>query len=680
MNTNTNRCMRLITLSAAFLLLITPYSFAKDTKEQGHLEEMMVTGTRTNERPIDVPVTTEVITREKIEMSGATHVGDLIGKYITGHYHKFSGLLSPVGLRGFQTESHGDDIKGHILILVDGHRTGTGNAAKINTDRIERIEVIKGPASALYGSAALGGVINLITRKGDGDLTATIKGQYGSFDYYKGQLSGGGEINEQWQFHLTASKEAVDDYDDPTYGTVHSTAESKNYIGGNVTYALNPGHSFRLGGSYGDLTGDYPSWEDGTYSSYRTDVNKNYDKSNGYVDLEYNGSYFDGAVDWRGLVYYLWDRNHWKYGDPSPEADQSKYTDKSLGTDQQFSWEISSSNTLVTGFLLEQLEKEAEGVSDGQPAAPYTPGMDYDTQAFFLQDAIDLMDNRVNLLAAVRYDRFKVTTLHPKTGNLPDFKEKEEEYDHLSPKIGVGVKFLDEMLRVRANVGEGFKSPSADQLSADYVNTYGVRLIGNPDLDPETSMTYDIGFDIFHKYYSFKVSYFHTDYEDKIVQSDTTVAGNPAKTWENHGEAEIDGFDVNVEWQIGSTFQWPVGLSLWTNTTFNLTKEDKETGQDLLYISDYEVKSGLDLSYGDFSSQLNYVLVGPQMITNFDNYPYADEEKDRFEFWDLTLRYRFLGNWEASASVLNLFDDRVEWVRGYLMPERNYRVGLSYTF
>lgn len=119
---------------------------------------------------------------------------------------------------------------------------------------------------------------------------------------------------------------------------------------------------------------------------------------------------------------------------------------------------------------------------------------------------------------------------------------------------------------------------------------------------------------------------------------------------------------------------------MWTNATINTTKEDKETGEDLLYISDYEVKSGLILNYRDLNAQLSYVLIGPQRITNFDAFPYVDEGKDSFDFWDLTLRYKLPKNLELQASVLNLFDDRVEWVRGFLMPERNYRVGISYTF
>jgi vitamin B12 transporter len=268
-------------------------------------------------------------------------------------------------------------------------------------------------------------------------------------------------------------------------------------------------------------------------------------------------------------------------------------------------------------------------------------------------------------------------TKHLDSGYLPDFNEKSETYDHISPKLVFGVKFFEELLRVRANVGEGFKSPSADQLSADHVNA-GKRYLGNPDLDPETSLTYDVGFDIYHDNLNFNACYFHTDYEDKIVEEDTEIDGVETQTYLNHGKAEMDGFELSLVWWIGRTFEWNADLSFWSNATFNTTKEDKETDEDLLYISDHELKSGLDMTYHNVSTQLSYTLIGPQMIENYDTD--EEEEKGGFEFWDLTLNYKFMQRWTAKAGILNLFDDRLEWARGYLMPERNYRVGVSYAF
>jgi vitamin B12 transporter len=419
MNVKTGKSvLGLVVLALLALLFIEAApAVAEDSQGVQALDEMVVTATRSKERAVDVPVVTEVITREKIEMSGVTHLGDLLAKYITGHYQKYNGLLSPVGLRGFQTEAHGDDVKGYVLILVDGHRMGTGNAAKINLDRIERVEVTKGPASALYGSAAIGGVVNLITKKGEGDLQGTVSAEYGSFNYMKEQVSAQGELSEKTRFHFTISNEDVDDYDDPDFGQVYNTAAHKMNFGANVTYAFNEDHEVRFGGNFGKLTGEYPSWENGTYSNYVEDYAAHYDKSHGYADAEYNGSFLDGKLDWRGMGYYLWDRNHWYYGSPDPDASQSKYTDKTLGTDHQFTYKFANWNKLLVGFNLEKLEKESEAVSNGLPALPYTPGMEYVSKALFAQDSIDLLDNRVNIIVAGRYDNFELTTRSRQQGN-----------------------------------------------------------------------------------------------------------------------------------------------------------------------------------------------------------------------------------------------------------------------
>ena len=657
---------------------------AEETKQPVTADEMVVTATRTEERLIDVPITTQVITREAIEMSGAIDVGDLLGMYVTGPYLKYNGLLSPVGLRGFRTDAHGADLAGYVLLLIDGHRVGTGNAAKINLDRIERVEVVKGPSSALYGSAAMGGVVNLITKKGDGKLGGSIGGEYGSFDYYKGQVTGGGEVNEKFRFFAAADVDGIDDYDDPTFGTVYNTGVEKKNIGGNFIYTFSDRHELRLGGNYSDLTSESPSWMNYvTYSAYDRNTSDNNDKSTGYADLEYNGDFADRKVHWKGLVYYLWDKNQWNtgssYGFADADAYQTKYIDKTLGTDQQLTWKMSSWNNLLLGFTLENLEKDSSGVSNYLPSTPYTPGLDYDNQAVYLQDSMDLLDNRINLIAAARYDRFELSTQQADTGTYTDFNERSEDYSHVSPKVGAGIKFFDEKLRLRTNVGQGFKSPTADQLSADYYqSTTATRYLGNPDLDPETSMTYDVGADLFMSGLTFKLGWFHTDYEDKIVQESLMINGVKTVTFGNHGDAEIAGFEVGLQWAIGQTFKLPFNASLYSNMTFNTSKEDEETGQDLLYISDYEMKSGVDLSYQGVSGQLSHVLVGPQMITNYDTY--LNEEKESFDYWDLTLRYRFAERWEVKASILNLFDQEVEWVRGYIMPERNYRIGLTFNF
>ena len=384
------------------------------TQEVSKIEEMVVTATREEARSIDVPTHVEVISNLQIKQSGALNLGDLLGKFTTGHLDKYNGMLTSIGIRGFRTESHGDDLKGYVLLLVDGHRLGTGNAAKMDINRIEKIEIIKGPASALYGSAAMGGVVNIITKKSSGKIKTTLTQEFGSFDWSKTSIYSGGSITERWGYDLSAAYSDVGDYDDPAFGTVYNTSEMQKKIGGNISFTPTDRHLFRLGFDMADLTGTYPSWDNyTTYSTYVKDAVSKYDKSHKFFDLEYNGTYLDGKLKWKSMAYYLWDKNHWFTGSPDPKLSQSEYTDDTWGTDQQITYALTPWNTLLMGFTLETLEKESKAVSDGAPSLPYTPGMEYDTRALFVQDSMDFMDNRLNLILAARYDNFDLTTKAP---------------------------------------------------------------------------------------------------------------------------------------------------------------------------------------------------------------------------------------------------------------------------
>ncbi len=659
--------------------------FAQQEKEVSHLDELVVTATRTKEKVKDIPVTVDVITNDEIKDAGVTNVGDLISLYIPSHYHKYTGMLSPVGLRGFRTESHGDDIKGHVLILVDGHRIGTGNMAKIGVDMIERVEVIRGPASALYGSAAMGGVINIITKKGKGKVHNSLKQEYGSFNFLKTTATSGGTLKNAFSYYMAASYEDRDNYYDPDFGEVYNSDYTAKRIGANLSYFLADNHKVRLGGSYVDLTGGYPSWENwATYTAYQKENKNHYDKSHGYLDFEYNGAFLAGDIELKALAYYLWDKNQWFYGVGDPDSSYTKYIDTTIGTDEQFTLNIIPHNKIVFGFTLESLNKDSEAKQGGVPSTPYTPDLTYDTKSVYLQDSIDLLKDRLNFVFGARYDKFDVSTKRP-SGAYISFEERSVDFEHLSPKAGISYKLIEDFLRIRANIGTGFKAPSADQLSAmyEYSSYYGTRrILGNPDLDPEESVTYELGMDITRPWLDLGIGFFHTDYKNMIQTASYTVTylGKTWETWENVGDAEIEGIDITFALHLHRLLPISPRITLYSNLTFNTKYKNKETDEDLLYISDYEVRSGIRSSFKGLNVALYNVLVGPQKIQNFDQYPAQVEEKSEFTFWDLTFRLNFLKNFTLEGGIYNLLDERYEWVRGYIMPERNYRIGITLRF
>ena len=151
------------------------------------MEEVVVTAGRIAEDKKTVSAHVSLIDREEIEQSSAATVADLLAERGIGHIQKYPGAMTAIGLRGFRSDTHGNDLQGHVLILLDGRRAGTGNAAKLLTGNVERIEIIRGPAAVQYGSAGMGGVVNIITRRGAENGGAVGIGG-GSDDQVEGDL------------------------------------------------------------------------------------------------------------------------------------------------------------------------------------------------------------------------------------------------------------------------------------------------------------------------------------------------------------------------------------------------------------------------------------------------------------------------------------------------------------
>jgi len=112
-------------------------------------------------------------------------------------------LLAGIGMRGFRPEFSG--VNQRTLLLIDGRPAGATNLALIDINNIERIEVLKGPASALYGSRAMGGVINLITKQSQGNITGQVYASVGSFNTTEAGLALGGNVSQKLDFDLSFS-------------------------------------------------------------------------------------------------------------------------------------------------------------------------------------------------------------------------------------------------------------------------------------------------------------------------------------------------------------------------------------------------------------------------------------------------------------------------------------------
>lgn len=224
--------------------------------------------------------------------------------------------------------------------------------------------------------------------------------------------------------------------------------------------------------------------------------------------------------------------------------------------------------------------------------------------------------------------------------------------------------------------------PSAKQMAADYT-IWGTHYVGNSDLKPEKSGTYEGGLDFSYASFDSSLSYFHTDFEDKIESY--TVAGGD-KSWKNLGEAEVEGVEGNLSYDIGSFFSWDYQVKPYVNFTYLTKYKDKKADEDLKYTSDLHVSYGITVSdFDGFSANLNLYYTGKQSITDYEGATYATITQGSFTFASLTISKRIFdfkkyGGITLKSEIQNLFDKDCEHVQGYPMPGRTFFLGLRYDF
>ena len=226
--------------------------------------------------------------------------------------------------------------------------------------------------------------------------------------------------------------------------------------------------------------------------------------------------------------------------------------------------------------------------------------------------------------------------------------------------------------------------PSADQLAADY-SIYGLRRVGNASLDPEKSNTYEAGLDYEKSGFVTNLTYFYTDYSDKIV-ADYRADG--AQSWKNLGNATLSGLEADFSYDIGA----PLGLSWEIRPYLNLTLldsfDDEETGKDLYYVSAVNAAYGISANNGKgLSCQLTLTSTGSQDIEDYESgtYPTPTVSLDSSTVADISASWKFwqderFGSLTVRGDVLNITDEDYAYVKGYPMPGRTALVTLRWEY
>lgn len=622
---------------------------------------LTITASRIPEKRSEVSASLMVIDREEIERSGADNVGDLMAAKGIGHIQKYPGALTTVGIRGFRTESHGNDLQGHVLVLLDGRRAGTGNLARIMSRNVERIEIIRGPGAVQYGSGGMGGVVNVITRQGKGNSMFVESGM-GSFSEIAADAGVTAKENG-FDFAGAVSRSTRDDYKTGGGVTFANTG-----IDSQTGVSLNGGYEFSANNRFGVIVTAFDADKVGSPGYLSANDTDNYNDKRSYsVDSRYTGRNSSGRYQWMGRYFFGQDDNSWSDPVASNASGWDNGIDSTNTTDQQGAQaQISGAFgalALTTG--LDWLRYEVENSWSPQRSS-------YDNPALFLLAKGGLFDERVFVSAGLRQDWYRVKMEEP--------AGRSEDTAQATPQLGLAWMVTD-ALKLRGQVAQGFVMPSADQLAID-IESYGRRTVGNPELDPETSLTWEGGAEYNKSGFSGSLTWFATDFDDKIVR--TSLPGN-VSSYTNLGSATISGLEAALSYDIGAPLRWAWEVRPFVDMTWLTRYEDDATGLDLTYTSDLTLSSGL--AFGDkagFSGRLNVAYTGPQQVDDWEE-TYAVVELGSFVVTDLMLSYRFLqseklGDFTVRGELRNLFDEDYAYVKGYPMPGRSVFVGLKWGF
>ena len=661
--------MKKLIILIALTVLLTMPGLSKAQNEESpittKLEEVVVTASRVKEKKKEITTNVTIVDKEEIEASSATDLGDLLAETGIGHIHKYPGVSTSVGIRGFRTDCIGVDLAGHVLILIDGRRAGTGNAAKIMTKNIERIEVIRGPASVQYGSAAMGGVVNVITKQGKDKPTAFVEGLLGSYDYKEGSAGFSGKY-KAFDFSGGFTSDSRDDYDTASGEKYCNTGYNRKENG-----SLNLGYEFLPGNRFGVIYTYFDADHVGNpgYLS-QNDLDDYEDTGNKSVDFIYDGKTANGLFSWK--VRYFDGKDEDEYF--NPVASNPDYWDDGIpdklsvdykGTQAQFSYN-QKYLLLTAGF---------DWVNYKTEDSKYSPKKtEYDNPAGFLLAKARLFDERLIITGGMRYDEYEV--------DMKSEGEKESD-DHTSPHVGMAY-LLTDWLKVRANYGEAFKMPTAQQLACDMM-MWGAHYVGNPNLKPEKSETYEGGIDLSYASFNAGLTYFHTDFKDKI---ESYRKPNNDTSYRNLGKAEIEGFEGELSYDIGPLFSWDYQIKPYVSFTYLTKYKDKEANEDLKWTSDLHASYGITVSgFSGFSANLNLAYTGKQDITDWESgaWPAPTITKGSFTVANLTISKKILssekyGGVTLRSEIQNLFDENYGYVKGYPMPGRMFFLGLRYDF
>lgn len=701
-------------LAIAIGVLYGPYAAAQPVSE---LDRVVIKA----EQELKQMPGASTITQEDIEKSPpANDLSEVIrtmpGVNLTGN--------STSGQRGNNRQI---DIRGmgpeNTLILIDGkpvssrtavrmgwrgERDARGDTNWVPPEMVERIEVLRGPAAARYGSGAAGGVVNIITKPVSDTLTGTVS-LYGNLPEHsaegasrRGNFSLAGPISEKLSFRLYGSINTTDsdDYDinkshasergGGNAGTFPAGREGvrNKDINGLLRWDLAPGHELDLEAGYSRQGNIYAGDTQNTNTNDEVkrhigeQTNRLYRQN---YSLTHRGDWNDDT-DTLSYIQYERTRNtrlleglaggtEGAFNDPDRTGDGG-FGDIDLKTITAHSelnhhftlGSVEQVATVGLEWVRQSMNDQASELSKRNPVrvpgapAPYQAKARANIYSVFAESNMYVGDN-TTVTPGLRFDH------HDKHGN------------NWSPSLNLS-HALDDHWTIKAGIARAYKAPNLYQSNSGYAlysagngcwghkglpSGNGCFLMGNDDLKAETSINKEIGI----QYQSdggagASLTYFRNDYKNKVEAGHTEIAsfedgGNTQQVyqWENLPKAVVQGLEGSFILPFADDWTWQ------TNFTYMIESENKSTGEALSTIPKYTVNTTLDWAVSEaLSLRARATFYGKQKPPKFDYYgePLTGSATDQvspYALFGLSGQYVVNKHLRFNAGVDNLFDKRI---------------------
>lgn len=668
-----------------YFSLLAPVAALAQTAPTVQMERLVITASR-NELPVShVPSRVTLIDREEIERTAALTVPDTLKKNATVDLIQYpaGGGLSGVGIRGFRPEFSGTNQR--TLVLLDGRPAGATSLGNLSLDNIDRIEVLKGPASALYGSSAMGGVVNFITRQSTGPVQGSVSTKAGSFETFDARAHLGGTLNRLIDADIAVRHVEAGDYEIAGRGEWYRTA-----------YESDSG-TFRVGTTWGggwrlDVKGDFFLGRNlGSPGAYSDGLTA---KSSKDLDRYGADARLRGKIGAHALQATVYGSREYQttYQEPlNAAAYRGSIRDTTFrGAQLQDAWSVSAPLTLTYGFDYQTVKNDAKSYTAAGARTTASPGDTQETYGYFADGAFKLLEERLIFNLGARYDEI-TGTVRPNAFS-PTNRPGSRDFGTTNPRVGVVVKPWGGW-RLHATAGRAFVSPSALQI-AGYNEEIGggqVRVTrGNPALNPESAITWDAGIGWERGAFSADATYFQTKVKDKISTVMLTNTATYRETsYLNAATADQSGIEGELRGDLGQLAGGrPRVWRLATSFTHMIERTERLPAGPAVIRNVARFKLVGALSYDQptwFARVSSRYVRGMHDQDNSRGFIFTGGRGGIFEYpsfvaWDVSGGYRFTPRHEVSLQVENLFDRFYYEKNDYPMPGRAFYARYRFSF